>query len=187
MDAQVGKILDALKESGQFDNTLIVFMGDHGYHLGEHNWWNKVTVFELGTTAPFIVTGQSAGKKGVESEAMFEFIDIYPTLADLFDLKNIPENLEGESFANVIQNPSKPFRTEVRAITRRGEMLGNMVKNTKWRYIEWDDGKEGRELYDQVNDPIEYNNLAADPEYAELVREMSDLLHNDPRISNANK
>ncbi len=183
MDAQVGKVLDALKESGQLDNTLIVFLGDHGYHLGEHNWWNKVTVFEKGTAAPFIVAGQSAGKKGVRSDAMFEFIDIYPTLADLFDLQNTPEYLEGKSFANVIQNPSEPFRTEVRAITRRGEMLGNMVKNSKWRYIEWDDGEKGRELYDQLRDPIEYNNLAADPEYAEVVKEMKELLHNDLRFS----
>ena len=187
MDAQVGKLLDALKESGQLDNTLIVFFGDHGYHLGEHNWWNKVTIFEKGTTAPFIVAGQSAGEKGVESDAMFEFIDIYPTLAELFDLKNTPDYLEGKSFANVIQNPSESFRTEVRAITRRGEMTGSTVKNSKWRYSEWDEGREGRELYDQLRDPIEYNNLAEDPEYAEVVKEMKVLLHNDPRFSNSNR
>lgn len=177
MDAQVGKLLDALEESGQLENTLIVFFGDHGYHLGEHNWWNKVTIFEKGTTAPFIIAGQSAGKKGVQSDAMFEFIDIYPTLAELFDLKNTPEYLEGKSFANVINNPSLPFRTEVRAITRRGEMLGSTVKNSKWRYIEWDHGKEGRELYDQINDPIEYNNLAEDPEYTEVILKMRTLLY----------
>jgi iduronate 2-sulfatase len=183
MDAQVGKVMKALEESGQLDNTLVVFFGDHGYHLGEHNWWNKVTIFEKGTAAPFIVAGPPAGQKGVKSDAMFEFIDIYPTLAELFELKNTPEYLEGLSFANVIQNPSETFRSEVRAITRRGEMLGSSVKNSKWRYIEWDDGKEGRELYDQVNDPIEYNNLAENPEYAELVEEMKELLHNDPRFS----
>jgi len=133
------------------------------------------------------VAGQSAGEKGVESDAMFEFIDIYPTLAELFDLKNTPEYLEGKSFANVIQNPSESFRTEVRAITRRGEMTGSTVKNSKWRYSEWDEGREGRELYDQLRDPIEYNNLAEDPEYAEVVKEMKVLLHNDPRFSNSNK
>ncbi len=182
MDAQVGKLLDALEESGQLDNTLIVFFGDHGYHLGEHNWWNKVTIFEKGTAAPFIVAGQSVGKKAVRSDAMFEFIDIYPTLAELFDLKNTPDNLEGKSFANVLQNPSESFRTEVRAITRRGEMLGSTVKNSRWRYIEWDGGKKGRELYDQVDDPIEYQNLAENPEYTDVVKEMSALLHQDPRF-----
>jgi iduronate 2-sulfatase len=176
MDAQVGKLLEALEESGQMENTLIVFLGDHGYHLGEHNWWNKVTIFEQGTKAPFIVAGQSAGKRGVVSEAMFEFIDIYPTLADLFDLE-APDHLEGESFAHVVRDPSLPFRTEVRAITRRGEMVGSTVKNSQWRYTEWDEGKQGRELYDQVGDPIEYNNLAEDPAYAEVVLEMKALLN----------
>lgn len=177
MDAQVGKLLDALEETGQLDNTLIVLFGDHGYHLGEHNWWNKVTLFEKGTTAPFIIAGRSAGKKGVRSEAMFEFIDIYPTLAQLFSLKDTPEYLEGRSFAKVIENPEEPFRSEVRAIVRRGEMLGRTVKNSSWRYIEWDEGKQGRELYDQLSDPMEYRNLAEDPAYAAVIPEMRKLLY----------
>lgn len=179
MDAQVGKVLKALKESGQMDNTLIFFLGDHGYHLGEHNWWNKVTLFEKGTSAPFIVAGQSAGKKGVQSDAMFEYIDIYPTLAELLDLDNTPDYLEGKSFASVIQNPSLPFRSEVRAIIRRGEMTGRMVKNVEWRYIEWDEGKMGNELYAQADDPMEYHNLAHDAEYAEVVSSMRELLYQD--------
>ncbi len=113
---------------------------------------------------------------------MFEFIDIYPTLAELFDLKNTPDNLEGKSFANVLQDPSESFRAEVRAITRRRKMLGSTVKNSGWRYIEWDGGEKGRELYDQLNDPIEYQNLAENSEYAEVVKEMSALLHEDPRL-----
>ena len=177
MDAQVGKLMDALKETGQLENTLIVFFGDHGYHLGEHNWWNKVTIFEKGTNAPFIMAGPAVGKKGGDLDAMFEFIDIYPTLANIFQLKNIPEDLEGKSFAAVVNDPSKPFRTEVRAVIRRGEMLGRMVKNSKWRYIEWDNGKKGRELYDQKNDPVEYYNLAESPKYLSVVSEMRKLLY----------
>ncbi len=179
MDAQVGKVLKALEESGQMDNTLIFFLGDHGYHLGEHNWWNKVTLFEKGTSAPFIVAGQSAGKKGVQSDAMFEYIDIYPTLAELLELDNTPDYLEGKSFASVIRDPSQPFRSEVRAIIRRGEMTGRMVKNTDWRYVEWDQGRMGNELYDQARDPVEYHNLAGDPEYADIVLKMKDLLYQD--------
>ena len=179
MDAQVGKLLDALKESGQMENTLIVFFGDHGYHLGEHNWWNKVTVFEKGTNPPFIIAGQSVGQKGVDADAMFEYIDIYPTMANLFQLKNTPEYLEGKSFAEVIKDPALPFREEVRAIISRGEMLGRMVKNENYRYVEWDNGKKGRELYDQKNDPIEYNNLAENPEYLSVVSEMRTLLYMD--------
>ncbi|MFY0653489.1 MAG: sulfatase [Cyclobacteriaceae bacterium] len=179
MDAQVGKLLSALEESGQMENTLILFFGDHGYHLGEHNWWNKVTVYEKGTNAPFIMAGQSVGKKGVNSESMFEFIDIYPTLADLFDLESTPGDLEGKSFAKVVENPTLPFRSEVRAVISRGDMLGRMVKNEDWRYIEWDHGKKGRELYDQHKDPIEYNNLAENAEFEAINKKMSVLLRNN--------
>jgi iduronate 2-sulfatase len=178
MDAQVGRLLEALDESGQMDNTLIVFFGDHGYHLGEHNWWNKVTVYEKGTNAPFIMAGNALGKKGVTSNAMFEFIDIYPTLAEIMNLKNIPDYLEGKSFAGVVADPELPFKNEVYAVVKRGDMLGRMVKTEDWRYIEWDHGEKGRELYNQKNDPIEYNNLAGKAEYAEVVGKMKELLIN---------
>ena len=134
-------------------------------------------MFEKGTNAPFIMVGNSVGKKGVQSNSMFEFIDIYPTLAELMNLKNIPDYLEGKSFAGVVEDPDMAFRTEVRALTRRGETTGWMVKNKEWRYVEWDDGTKGRELYDQKNDPIEYNNLAEDPQYAGVVKEMKNLLN----------
>ncbi|MEQ9286125.1 MAG: sulfatase [Cyclobacteriaceae bacterium] len=179
MDAQVGKLLDALQETGQLDNTLIVFFGDHGYHLGEHNWWNKVTVYEKGTNAPFIMAGQSVGKKGVDSQAMFEFVDIYPTLGELFQLKDVPADLEGKSFAEVVRDPSQNFRKEVRAVIRRGGMLGRMVKNSDYRYIEWDHGKQGNELYDQHNDPVEYVNLAVDEKYKGTVAKMRKLLYDE--------
>ena len=110
MDAQVGRLLDALEASGQLDNTLIVFFCDHGYHLGENNWWNKVTLYEKGTNTPFIMAGNSVGKKGIKSDAMFEFIDIYPTLAELMNLDNTPDYLEGESFASVVADPELQFR-----------------------------------------------------------------------------
>lgn len=171
------------------DNTLIVFFGDHGYHLGEHNWWNKVTIFEKGTNPLFsagkkthhflkslirklreqglrllkikeftvvnncfqrehnavigvflrrlfIIAGQAVGEKGIDADAMLEYIDIYPMLANLFQLENIPDYLEGKSFAKVIKDPTLPFRNEVRAIISKGEMLGRMVKNKNYRYVE---------------------------------------------------
>ena len=179
MDAQVGKVLTALKESGQLDNTLIVFFGDHGYHLGEHNWWNKVTIFEKGTNAPFIIAGNSVRTKGIKSSTMFEFVDIYPTLAELMNLKHVPDYLEGKSFAASVEDPNKAFRSEVRAVSRRGDMLGRMVKNEDWRYIEWDYGKKGRELYNQLDDPIEYNNLAESEAHQKVVSEMKALLYKE--------
>ncbi len=177
MDAQVGRLLDALEETGQLDNTLIVFFGDHGYHLGENKWWNKVTVYEQGTRAPFIIAGNAVGKKGLKSEAMFEFIDIYPTLAELMNLKGTPDYLEGKSFASVVDNPELPFKNEVYAVIKRGDMMGSMVKNKGWRYIEWDGGNQGAELYDQEKDPLEYNNLAGNTEYSEVIVEMKALLN----------
>lgn len=176
MDAQVGRLMDALEETGQMDNTLIVFFGDHGYHLGENKWWNKVTVYEQGTRAPFIIAGNAVGKKGLKSDAMFEFIDIYPTLAELMNLENTPDYLEGLSFAPVVENPEKSFKNEIYAVTKRGEMMGSMVKTKSWRYIEWDGGKQGAELYDQNKDPLEINNLAQDENYDEVITEMKGLL-----------
>lgn len=177
LDAQVGKLIKALEESGEMENTIIVFFGDHGYHLGEHNWWNKVTIYEKGTNAPFILTGKGIAAKGSESDAMFEFIDIYPTISELAGLNNIPGHLEGKSFAQIVNEPNSNFRTEVRVIINRGPMLGRMVKNKDFRYIEWDDGKKGIELYDQKNDPTEYFNLANKPEYADIVNKMKQLIH----------
>ena len=176
LDTQVGKLIAALKESGQMENTLIVFFGDHGYHLGEHNWWNKVTIYEKGTNAPFILTGNGINAKGNESDAMFEFIDIYPTLAELAYLEDIPNHLEGKSFAKIVNDPNGAFRPEVRAIINRGPMLGRMVKNENFRYIEWDEGKQGAELYDQKNDPIEYQNLADNPDYSDVKAMMKKIL-----------
>jgi iduronate 2-sulfatase len=175
MDAQVGRLLDALKESGQMDNTLIVFFGDHGYHLGENKWWNKVTLYEQGTRAPFIVAGNSVKKKGVKSESMFEFIDIYPTITELMHLK-APDHLEGKSFASVVGDGELQFKDHVYAVTKRGDKMGRMVKNKSWRYIEWDHGENGTELYDQKNDPNEYENLALNKEYEKVVSEMKILL-----------
>lgn len=177
MDAQVGKVMKALEESGQLDNTLIVLFGDHGYHLGEHNWWNKVTVYERGTRAPFIVSASWLKNKNVETSAMIEFIDIYPTLAELCDLQSVPDYLEGLSFAGIIDEPSKSFRPEVRAIVGRGAILGRTVKNEKWRYTVWGDDM-AVELYDQKEDIMEYHNLANDSAYNKVCLEMREILSN---------
>ena len=151
-------------------------MGDNGYHLGEHNWWNKVTLFQKGTNPPFIVAGQSVGAKGIKSSSMFEYVDIYPSLAEIFKLKNTPKYLEGKSFKKMLKNPAKPFRNTVTAVVRRGEMLGRMAKNEQWRYVEWDDAKMGVELYNQKNDKTEYNNLANDQQYKSVLDEMQKLI-----------
>ena len=176
MDAQLGKVIEALEESGEMENTLIVFFGDHGYHLGEHNWWNKVTIYQKGHHAPMIIVDPGNSNAGKETDAMIEFVDIYPTLAGLCGLDPVPGDLQGKSFASILDHPEQSFRTEVRAIVNRGEMIGRTVKNSSWRYIEWAEGEQGFELYDQVNDPIEYQDLAGDPAYEEVLKEMKRLI-----------
>ena len=136
--------------------------------------WSRLVVATSARALP--IAGNAVAGKGMKSDAMFEFIDIYPTLAELMTLENTPEYLEGKSFASVVKNPEKAFKNEIYAITRRGDMIGNMVKTKAWRYIEWDEGKKGAELYDQKNDPQELNNLAQNSNYSAVIAEMKTLL-----------
>ena len=136
-----------------------------------------MTLFEKGTNPPFIVAGNSVGKKNIRTNTLIEFVDLYPTLADIFELKNTPDYLEGKSFKEILKNPELAFRDVAYAVVSRGEFLGKMLKSLKWRYVEWDDAKKGIELYDQINDKFEYNNLAQKPEYAEIVNKMRALMH----------
>jgi uncharacterized sulfatase len=122
------------------------------------------------------MAGYSVSAKNTESDAMFEFIDIYPTLAEIMNIKK-PDNLEGKSFAGVVMNPSLPFRDAVHAIVNRGAMTGRTVKTKEWRYTEWDNGNKGGELYDQNKDPLEYRNLADDPNYSSVITAMRKKLY----------
>ncbi len=176
MDAQLGKIMNTLDEEGLMENTLIVFFGDHGYHLGEHGWWNKVTVFQKSHNAPLIVYTGNPDVAGEETDAMVEFLDFYPTLANYCKLDSIPDYLQGKDFSDVLRNPGNSFRDHVNAIIKRGSFLGRTVKTREWRYTEWDEGRKGTELYDQLNDPLEYNNLAGDPAYDSLKAVMKSLI-----------
>ena len=176
MDAQVGKVVNTLKDEGLMENTLIVFLGDHGYHLGEHEWWNKVTIYEKGQNAPMIIVDSEKNISGVESNAMIEFIDLYPTLADVCKLSDTPNYLEGKSFRSVLENPLTSFRDVVYAIIRRGNIMGKTVKTKDWRYIEWDDGAQGFELYNEQSDPREYFNLAQNSKYDNVQALMKKLL-----------
>jgi uncharacterized sulfatase len=175
VDTQVGKLLDALDSLGLADNTIVVFWSDHGYHLGEHGLWFKQSCFEESAKSPFIISVPGLKSAGSVCRRTVELVDIYPTLADITGLK-APEGLEGYSLAGLLKNPKSKWEHPAYTQVQRGKIPGHSVRTEKWRYTEWNFGQAGAELYDEVNDPKELNNLASDPKYASIVTEMKKLL-----------
>lgn len=174
-DAQVGRILAALERNKLWDNTIVILIGDHGYHLGEHGWWNKVTVHELGARAPMIVWIPGAKGMGKPTAAITEFVDLYPTLADYAGLTP-PQKLSGQSLRPVLEDPAQPGKEAAYTQVNRGP-VGRSVRTERWRYTEWGErGKAGIELYDHVEDPGEYHNLGEDPAHADTRHRLSVLL-----------
>ena len=180
MDANVGRLLDALDRLNLTDRTIVIFMSDHGYSLGEHGQWMKQTLFEESARNPLIVAGPGVRAKGKGSPRTVEYLDLYPTIAELARLKP-PPDLEGRSLLPLLENSNaawnRPALTQVRRGTQAdGFFMGYSIRTERWRYSEWDEGKRGVELYDEVADPQEMRNLATDPKYAKRVDEMRTLL-----------
>lgn len=175
MDAQVGKLLDALEQTKQWDNTIVVFVGDHGYHLGERGWWNKDTLFELSARAPLLVAAPKM-KRGATANGITEFVDLYPTLIDLAGF-TAPHKMEGTSFKALLRNPNGKGKAAAFTVRGNGKNQGRTVRTDRWRYTEWNNGNSGAELYDHRNDPGEYHNLANDAKYANEVKKLKALLN----------
>ena len=179
LDANVGRLLDALDRLQLTDNTIVVFISDHGYHLGEQGQWMKQTLFERSARAPLIVAGPGVSAKGRSSPRIVEFLDLYPTLAALAAVPP-PAGLQGRSLAPLLKNPDAkwdhPAFTQVRRGPAASPYMGYSVRTEKWRYTEWEKGKRGAELYDHSKDPRELRNLAADPKHQKVVAEMQGLL-----------
>jgi uncharacterized sulfatase len=174
MDAQAGRLLDVLKQMGVADNTIIVFTGDHGWHLGEHGLWHKRSLFEESVRVPLIVHSPGAKANGRASGSLAELVDVYPTLCDLAGVP-APAVLEGKSLRPVLADPAAVLREGAFTQARRGANAANWgrsVRTLKWRCTEWDEGRNGVELYDHVNDPHEYTNLASDPRHAGELKEL---------------
>jgi arylsulfatase A-like enzyme len=171
-DAQVGHVLDALDRLGLAENTIVVFTSDHGYHMGEHGHWQKMTLFENAARVPLIIAVPGMKTAGRSTASLAEMTDFYPTLAELCGLKP-PDNLSGVSLRPVMDDPSATPRTS--ALTQH--TTGYSIRTDRYRYTEWGpDGRNGNELYDHQSDPQEMVNLAGSPESAGLVRELSKLL-----------
>ncbi|MEM9281813.1 MAG: sulfatase [Verrucomicrobiota bacterium] len=184
IDAQVGRLLDQLESSGLSGNTIICLWGDHGFHLGEQGIWTKANNYELSTRVPLIVADPSQDSGGDVTNALVELVDVYPTLVDLSGL-SIPYGLEGISFAPLMKDPERTWKTAAfsqypRAKTGnrhegRGDLMGYAVRTDRYRYVEWQDSRSGevvaQELYDQDEDPGEAFNRASDPELAQALEE----------------
>jgi uncharacterized sulfatase len=179
LDANIGRLLDALDRLKLADNTVIVFLSDHGYHLGERGQWMKQTLFERSARAPLMIAGPGVSARGRATSRIVEFIDIYPTLAELAGLP-APEGLHGRSLRPLLNNPqatwSHPALTQVRRGPPNATFMGYSVRSDRWRYTEWDNGARGVELYDEVADPNELQNLASDPKHAKTRADMQQLL-----------
>jgi uncharacterized sulfatase len=187
VDAQVKVVLDAVTELGLWDNTVIVLLGDHGYHLGEHGGlWHKMSLFEESARVPLVIYAPGMKAAGQRCERLVELIDLYPTLVSLSGLP-YRSGLDGIDLRPVLDDPSRPTKDAAYTMTTRGDSpaqdhskvmsyQGRSVRADRWRYTEWDGGKRGMELYDHENDPHEWRNLANVPEYAETVEQMKQLL-----------
>jgi iduronate 2-sulfatase len=175
VDAQVGLILEALDRNQLWENTIVVFMGDHGYHLGEHGgMWHKQSLFEESVRAPLIIVGPGIKANGVAPRPV-EHLNLYPTLAQLAGLST-PGGLQGLSMVPLLKNPRVPWDHPAFSQTDRGAIRGRTVRTERWRYTEWDNGRSGRQLYDHRADSREFVNLADDPRHAATVARLSKLL-----------
>jgi arylsulfatase A-like enzyme len=167
LDAQVGRVLDALEKSSHASNTIVCFWGDHGWHLGEKEHWRKFALWEEATRAPFIWIAPGITKPATRCERTVDFMSIYPTLCELTGL-HIPKHVEGKSIKTLLSNPAAEWTMP--ALTTHG-FSNHAVRSERWRFIRYQDG--GEELYDHRVDPYEWTNLASRAEFKHVKRELA--------------
>lgn len=177
MDAQVGKLLDELDSLNLTDNTIIILWGDHGWKLGEYGDWSKHTNFELDTRSPLILTDPRSDTKDHSTDALVEFVDVYPTLAELADLP-LPEHLEGTSMAPLLDDPDRDWKSAAFSQYPRGPIMGYSMRTDRYRFTRWQqrdnpEKAEAVELYDHQADSAETKNLANKSEHADLIKELT--------------
>lgn len=173
-DAQIGKVLDALEALGLADNTIVVLWGDHGWNLGEHGLWCKHCNFETSLRAPLLIHAPGL-PEGQRTNALTEFIDIYPTLCELADLP-APSHLDGQSLVPLLSQPNSSGKDYV--LSKFHE--GFTIKNDRYRYTEWseEDGEVyARMLYDHQQDSLENVNIVDQPENEAIVEELQQQIY----------
>lgn len=173
-DAQIGKLLRELDRQKLRQNTIIILWGDHGWKLGEHGEWCKHSNVENDTNAPLLLSVPGMKNAGKRTNALVEFVDIYPTLADLAGL-SLPKTLEGTSFRPVLDNPDRAWKQAAFSQYPRRKLMGYSMRTDRYRFTVWvnrDDHsvQDAVELYDHQTDPAENENIASNPKNADLVK-----------------
>ncbi len=166
MDAQVGRLLDALAKSPHASNTVVVFVGDNGWHLGQKKHWGKTTLWGPSAHVPMIWAGPGVAK-GARSDAGVDLMSIYPTLCDMAAIP-APNHLEGVSIKPLLADPSMKWEQPALTTLEKGN---HSLATARWRYIRYADGSE--ELYDRKADPLEWTNLAGRPELKPVKNELA--------------
>ncbi len=172
VDSQIGLVLSALKRSGHWDDTIVVLTSDHGYHLGEHYMWGKVTLFEDCARVPLMIRVPGMTKSGSSTDGLVELLDLYPTLAGLCGVAP-PEDLQGQSLVPLLKDPTRVGKDAVFTVVRRRDQLGKAIRTQGWRYAAW---PKGEELYNLQSDPGENTNLVGASQHAETLLGMRALL-----------
>lgn len=167
-DAQVGRLMDAMDRLKLWDKTVVIFVGDHGYHLGERGWWNKNTLFDRSCRAPLLIV--APGVKPAPCQSLVEFLDIYPTVTELCGLPT-PDTVKGKSLHPLLTDPEQTVHDSALTYIKRGpNITGYSLRTDRWRYIEWSDGVI--ELYDHTTDPHEWKNVADLKANANVIHEL---------------
>ena len=167
MDAQVGLVLAALTAAGLDDNTIVIFTSDHGYHLGEHDFWAKVSLRDESSMVPLII--RVPGKKPSVCPALTELLDLFPTTAALCGLE-VPTRLQGKNLTRLFDEPTAQVRDTIFSVAPSSK--GFLLRDNSWAYLQYNENASaGIELFDVRRDPQQYTNLAQKPEFAGIVAE----------------
>ena len=183
MDAQVGKVMEALAVAGLEDKTIVIFTSDHGYHLGEHDFWAKVSLRDESAGVPLIIS--VPGKKPAVCDSLTELLDLYPTVASLCGLE-VPGRIQGKDISRMLDDPNHEVRDA--AFSVAPSRKGFLIREQKWAFIQYgEDAKGGMELFDMDRDPKQFTNLSAKPEFrpevarlqAKLAAKLKEVRDND--------
>lgn len=186
VDAQIGKVLDELKSSGQAENTIVVLWGDHGFHLGDHGFWTKHTNYEQANRIPILISAPGITQPGSATKQLAESVDIFPTLAELAGLEppQGPQPIDGVSLVPVLKDPSDRVRDHAYHAYPK-QKLGRAIRTDRYRMVQWrgfgaEQDTPEYELYDYETDPLERKNLALDPRHSNVLSQLKTILAKYP-------